>query len=567
MNQPSVRTGKSSFARRFWPYLMYVFASVVTGAYYQADTYKYIETVLQYEHGQRTDFWEFGHLLWRPIGYVVHVAVRSLPASFVPADTRLQLVDEFSILAWMFGLLALVALIGIVRELRLGERAVAITVFCLIYSNAFLNFSRAGTSYVPGLAMLLVGMYFLLRADRAVWRHVDAVIAGICLALSMLLWMPYVWAMPCAVLFVILRNGNSKSRRVSAGIAVLSGSVTVVFAYGLAIAQLDLQSIADVRTWIASTQHGVDQNTGALRVVFGLPRSFVYMGNDAITFKRYLLHDPFNPVTPADLLKQSLWKMLLFYGVLAMAVRSLMRSAEWRRRIVLVLVGTLPMLVFAAMFDGAAIERYLPVFPLVVLLLAMTVSERASTSLQRVEQAMVFVLVVVMVIVNGSAMLLSRASDEQRTAVAEAASLLPLLREGSIILTVANDNFLRLCGTQPTDPLVLTKGFHPVGLVETGTENVLRWKHILRDSACASWARGGDVWVRTRVLARTPRAQWDWVEGADPRIRWHELPEAFAVLDLGAPIAPDSESFALLRQTPRNRMLLDSLAASPVPSN
>ena len=70
------------------------------------------------------------------------------------------------------------------------------------------------------------------------------------------------------------------------------------------------------------------QDKGLARTILGFPRSFIYFGNDGMLVKRYLVRDPFNPVTGLDILRLSLWKLILFYLFLAALGLNLLRSEQ-----------------------------------------------------------------------------------------------------------------------------------------------------------------------------------------------------------------------------------------------
>ena len=71
------------------------------------------------------------------------------------------------------------------------------------------------------------------------------------------------------------------------------------------VAHLHLFRLQDLLTWISTASHGVDHIRGVSRAVFGFARSFVNMGRDGLLYKRFLLHDPYNPVSFGQLFQGS----------------------------------------------------------------------------------------------------------------------------------------------------------------------------------------------------------------------------------------------------------------------
>ena len=67
---------------------------------------------------------------------------------------------------------------------------------------------------------------------------------------------------------------------------------------------------------------------GPAPLIFGFARSFINMGDDGILFKRFLLHDPYNPVSLFDLLRLSLFKYLLFYAFLVWSFKRLVSNPK-----------------------------------------------------------------------------------------------------------------------------------------------------------------------------------------------------------------------------------------------
>lgn len=85
------------------------------------------------------------------------------------------------------------------------------------------------------------------------------------------------------------------------------------------------------------------------------------------------MDDPYNPVPLGDLLRFSLWKLALFYAALAALVVQLARSPMGRRALALLAVCGAPVLGFAVFWQGGDIERYLPLYPMLFLALAIGV--------------------------------------------------------------------------------------------------------------------------------------------------------------------------------------------------
>src|SRR5262245_42869448 len=51
--------------------IFYIVVTMATNAWYLADTPDYVREIHQRSEGLNGGIWDFGHLLWRPLGYVV----------------------------------------------------------------------------------------------------------------------------------------------------------------------------------------------------------------------------------------------------------------------------------------------------------------------------------------------------------------------------------------------------------------------------------------------------------------------------------------------------------------
>src|SRR2546430_11460043 len=59
-------------------------------------------------------------------------------------------------------------------------------------------------------------------------------------------------------------------------------------------------------------------------------------------------------------------------------------------------------------------------------------------------------------------------------------------------------------------------------------------------------------------LSSRPRAEWNWVEGADERIKWADLPAFFSQFDAG-PTVGGEDGFLLLPHSSKNQKIINDL--------
>src|SRR6185369_11501883 len=183
-----------------------------------------------------------------------------------------------------------------------------------IFSHAFLNFSQTGSAYIPGLALTMAGIYVLIVSSnepQLLFR--GSLLAGLALTAAVCMWFLFGLAIPAALLCPILLFGwNRTTWRLTLQTSITFGVLLAIAYLIVVVGVLHITTVAGFKAWVADASHDTDIS-GASRMVFGFARSFIYMGNDGVLFKRYLLHDPFNPVSLSDLVRFSLWKILLFY--------------------------------------------------------------------------------------------------------------------------------------------------------------------------------------------------------------------------------------------------------------
>lgn len=548
--------------------LVYLAATWLTAAVFMGDTLYYADSVLGMTGGRITpatfdprgnySFFEFGHLLWRPVGWLCYLAFGALARRLCGGDARQAAVFLLVALNWAAGLCCVLLLRRVLGYVARREWVIVTAAVGFTCAYAFLNFTQSGSSYVPALALYLAGLLVLLRGGERVTKPLRTALgAGVCFAGAVCLWFLYVWAVPAALAAPLVLFGDDvRRRRLFVYGALVSGGLTVLLYVGAVVGGLHLTQLAQVKAWVASSGHGLDNNRGVLQVVFGLARTFLSVGRDNVLFKRFLLHDPYNPVTAFDLVRLSLWKLALFYLAAGAAGLLLLGEGRGRRVLVLLLLGAGPVLLFAALWQGTPPERYLPLYPVAFMALACALdAERRRAPLKTVLLAFVLALVCV----NAAALSTAALGRRQAAMSARTAELVPLLKSQSVVVEVKEE----LKDLQWEFP------FHPLNRVLTvysavsiGDAESARWREAFARRATEAWAAGGDVWLSRRLLEPRPRAASYWVEGSDPGITWAQVNAFFGQFEQGQAVG-DADGFVLLARTPRNENALRALVSSP----
>ncbi|HLL74677.1 MAG TPA: hypothetical protein VK421_05385 [Pyrinomonadaceae bacterium] len=547
---------------------VYALATFLTDAFYMGDTSFYSLMVANVAAGKsyqlweatgNYSLWEFGHLLWRPLGVAVFPLLRPLARLSVGPDLNPAAVYTMVALNWLAGLSSVLLMHSLLRRVCDSEWIVRLTTVAFVFTQAFLNYTQTGCSYVPGLALLLLGMYLLVRGAEngsPPWRA--AVLAGLAFAGAVGLWVPYMWAVPAAIAAPLALYGWRRPQlwRLSIYAVVasvlLGGALFVGAAFGIGI-----RSPGGLREWVVASSHHLALNRGLPQVVFGLARSFISMGSDNVVFKRYLLGDPYSPVSLADLFRLSLWKLALFYLFLAAVVANSSRSPLGRRLLGLLALGGVPVLGFALAWQGTVMERYLPWFPFLFLAVGHSL---ASGKAFRAGKAITLIFMAGMAVTNFAAMWKPALDRRQEATAARVRELQPLVRPQSIVL-VGKDELENFVRDFPLNPVNHHNDLRVYSFLPLGMPQLAAWREDVARRALAAWGAGGDVFVSRRVFAERPRAEWEWVEGADPRVRWSEVHEFFAQLETGRAVGGE-DGFVVLPPTPKNEEFLRRFATA-----
>jgi hypothetical protein len=533
---------------------VFVLATLITDAHFQGDTADYVDSIVAHAAGRDYWFWEFGHVLWRPFGWLVMVILRPLLNPLVGTDVRIQALHSVLAINWVAGFVTVAALYGILNRLLSRWWAINLAVVAFIFSHGFLNFSQTGAAYIPGLAFLTVGFYLLVLPKPQITR---GLLAGVALGFAVCMWLPYVLALPAIVLAPIVLRGSSKTNwKLVISASLVCGVVAAVLYLVVMIGGVGISDLAGVKAWAAKTAGGPAQDKSLQRMVFGFARSFIYMGNDGMLFKRFLVHDPLNPVTAFDLLRLSLWKVALFYLFIAALVVSLVRWSQNWRILALLIINGLPIIGLAVFWQGGDIERYLGLYPVIFLSLGASLS--SDRSIRWLKYLLLF-WIAALVLTDTLGMAKFTLNRQQEKTAVRAAALQPVLNNKSWVFAVTfQDDFVNFNRSFPFHP-VNRHSFNPFAIVAVGTTQAPVWRQDFLTKVEEAWNSGGDVWVSKRVFSQRPLADWNWVEGDDKSVSWADIYNFFSQLEFAQSVGGD-DGFALLTPSDRNRAVLRVLA-------
>jgi hypothetical protein len=556
--------------------LFYLIVWFSTRAHFMADTNVYAQAILRHQNGispidyrltTANPFWDFGHILWRPLGWLSFVLTK--PAM----DLATRHNDLADVILTLMGINFLAAAAGVVFFFLLagkilhGDWTALLATIGFFSADAFLNYAHTGNAYVPGLACLTTGMYLALPGklpNRATRR---AILAGVCFALSVLFWLPYVFVLPAALVLPLGLYGYETPRLRLSGYTIGTCAVIGVAAYIVGVYAAGIHTFADLKAWVLASGHGHIQPGGLrawARLAFAVPRSFINMGLDGMWLKRYLVHDPYAPVTIANLFRLSLWKLGMFYVATLGVCLVLYRTPRGRGLLFYLAAAVVPILAFAVfIFEAGSIERYLPLYPFVFLAFGFGLDANGP---RRLGKTLLFVTLVVTLAVNILAMS-NRTVESQRTAaIARIHDLIPLLPPHSLIMAVnEQDSLAEFRQNFPLDPINLNAQWGTYDVLEINTERLATWQQDFANRVLKTWERGGSVWIPLRFLQARPRPEWNWVEGDDKRVKWTDLPAYFSQFETATAV-DGADGFLLLQESQKNRTILERSSQTRSPN-
>jgi hypothetical protein len=548
------------FHQRFSPSLLlaigavlYILIIVFTAPVNVGDTPSYVDSIYRtLNHNPIGPFHplaEFGHLLWRPLGYVLNPLFQSLaPSSLAPTaqvKTALGLV-------WLSIFAGLVSTLLVVRILDRWANSpwwltlIGTAAFCS--GAGFQLYSQAGTSYITTLMFALLAVVVLLEWPPASAIPVE-VPACLVLLAGVLFWFPFILMAPAVALFPSWRQGRLRWSAIASAAGVFT--LLLVMVYVTAAWMAGVTSLAQFKLWYADAQHAMGQNRQALRAVSGMSRLLYQLADDGVLMKRFLFHDPYAPVGVSQLVPIAL-RLAGFYGLCALALGATWFQKERRYLVPAFLTAALPMIFFAIfLFEPSSPERFFPVLPFLLLLWGA-----AAGSPQRWVRYALAGLLLVIPFSNLPQVMAS----EAHPAAARMAGFRQVAQPGDYLVTVTfRDPMVNLIEQHPFHPLNQPQVPKTYQLIEIASAGAKDWRRSFARLALATWPKQ-QIWVDRAVQSPTPAAYLSWVESDNPAIQWKQVPEFFAPLQLDAPSGDRNAGFLLLSPSIANQNLLKNFA-------
>jgi hypothetical protein len=569
--KPSLEPGRSSDSLAFlFVSLAFIALYWITTQDATGDTPFYVSDIISHSsdtaHTRR--LWEFGHLLWRPLGYLLWHLTTPLTALFFGDNTLLQ--AQFGLFAMNFAGGLSIALLAFAIARRFGlERSLAYAVSAgSILSSAVLNYMHSGTSYIPGLACYLAALLFIIKAiQEESNRLLFAILSGAALALACLLWFPYILGVPAALLVwlclalpagQIYVNASLRKRIELLLAAAITAGALILIAYFAVAAICHISSLAEFQEWMHGSEHGMRADRPFIRFPTGIARTFFFVGDAGLLLKRFIFGDPYVQVRVIDLLS-GLWKVALAFLMLLALIWSLVRNrANWPVLAVLA-AAALPTIAFAFRFDTSSPERYLPVAGALVLAVCAVLARELD---RRMAHLVLGVFLVAMVLVNLKAYTFDLRSAEAES-VSRAAIVHQHTQHGGVALTLSpSDPLGAYFQRRAFDPANRPNALSVYPIFNFAFLGSTPWSQAMACRILKSWNEGGEVWLSKRLLASQPQADWIWVESDHPNTRWSDIAPFIGRLNTDADLG-GADGFLRIAKNSPNEIFLEETCADP----
>jgi 4-amino-4-deoxy-L-arabinose transferase-like glycosyltransferase len=553
--------------------LIFFLVMLFTKPDYLGDTARYMNEIqnhrAQLVDASRDPFWDFGHPAWRPLVNAVYDVAGGAVRNMRGGDGR-QALAWLMIAMNILATLAMVLLLWSLLKRHFNSLSAGIAASAFLCSNAVLDYSRSGSSYMPALACLVLALW-LIQLARSRQRGGAAVLlaalAGVSLGASVLFWFPFVLSLPAAILYAIyLKTPAPLSRVKLAAIAVACCGLTIVVAYAAVIHERQIHSLAGFQAWVFSSANDESQSDRVKRAVSGIPRSFLDLGDDTLLLKRYVFHDPYTPIGIGQVLfAAGTIKVLLFYFYAGTVVFLLSRQPGGGGILLLLAAAAVPVLIFAvAIFEPGGTEKYLPAYPFVFLAAASALGADGRTDRMLHWYAIVF-LAGVLCAGNFYAKAGWRKAAAYRAFLDRKDALEAAAQPDSMVAVINFwDPLYRVPALRLLDSRAQPRNLWVYDVIEVANTRVFHWRQEFAAHVQERWSQGRQVWLSNRLLADKPRPEWKWVEGDTGRAQWSAVRDFFRTLDV-APGVGGGDGFVLVARDPHNleRMRELSAAANP----
>ena len=506
--------------------------------------------------------WEFGHLLWRPLGWLMLFVTAPVLSANTDLTTVMQV--KFLLIGVSMGCSVLTVALWhwILFHVTESSKIALFVTLGFACSNGFLLYAHSGCAYIPGLLCLTLSLYLALKPFRG-----RVVVSALFFAAAVLLWFPYILA-GLAVLMVLacprgwvapLRTCLQSHVVRQSILFLISAGITIMAGMGVGLAARRTESTAQARAWISDSNHGWSQSNNVVRMATGLPRSMLYLGRDGVLFRRYLRRDPYAAVKIVDLVKASFWKIVAFDVFILCLLYELLRRPTPVWPLLLLMAAAGPVVFFAVvLFEPGSPERYLPMLPFLVLATGWVLRDFPWS--RCIPQYVIAGFLLAAMVNNTWAFSRPRISGQDSAVLGRVLKLQQHLKGTGLIALLSNQDLIEdVASRSPFGEINRPRPVPLYDIIQVATSRILTWRQEFAAKVLEGWNRGEEVWVSKRTWQDRPQPDWNWVEGDDRRISWAEIPAFFQRLQTDAEIG-GQDGFMRLEPNESNRRALQLLA-------
>lgn len=562
---PVLHVSPSRREEWFWriaPLLLFSIAAAVTTPPFAGDSSIYCHDVVRVvQHAAPTStLWEPGHVLWRPLGYVLAPLLFAAVPNRVAWTPELKIGYGYMLLNLAFGMLAAVLMTDLCRRMGRSRAAAAIAAVLFVCADGILAYSQSESSYIVGMGIFIAGLWWHLARPASKFSIAGP---GVLFGVTALFWLPYLIAIPAACCARKLYLWTPGDRRNITWFAVVLQAMAAggVVAAGVALATVmaEVHSVPAWIAWIQASGHGMHQNHQGLRAITGCSRLFIDLGSDGIYLKRFLFHDPYHPVGALGLIAHCVWRPAFFFLFMGATVLLAWNSRAGRRSLAVLALAVVPALVAAIfVFEPSSPERFFPVLPF--LLLSIAAAWRSDWRFAPLARAVVCLFAILLPVMNAPTFI-DAFSGWRRPAQAQAGEFRAAAApDDALIALLITEPLVDLANDHPFDSLNRAGAIRSWWALDLMDNRAQLWPDRVARFVMANWAGGHAAWVEKAALADRPADRLLWVEGDNPQVHWRGVPAFFRTLDFdkdsGSP-----DGFLRIAHSAGNEVLFQKLAA------
>lgn len=318
-----------------------------------------------------------GHLFWRPLGGALTAL---LPSFGFPPDPLRALAFVSAVLSAA----SIPVFLGCLRRLGIGRHTAILASSTFGFSQALLVYGASGASYGASLFFIVLALYLATSLSPT---PLQAIAIWFSLLAASSLWLLSVLALPGIFIIDAWRRSkppmsNARVIRLAARRACIPAALIAVFLYTAYLSQNSLSQT--FLAWLSSSTHAISPALSVmniLRAALGAVAVLLPTGVLGAAIRElYSTGDVSTLLQPAALIPLLICIIISLAFVAYPSRRAPSRSLP---SVSLLFLALLPNTLFAMMWQGSDIERFLPTIPFIILVIVRLYGEVPDKVLSR----------------------------------------------------------------------------------------------------------------------------------------------------------------------------------------